>query len=225
MKLINLFIVSCLLFSAFVSEVRGSNIEKRVAISRQVLLERMVSHSAIPPFLLSQAQCVAAMRNVKAGFIFGGEGSTGMVSCRVNGVWSAPSFLNTGGVSFGLLIGGQVVDNVLLFMTPYSRQMLNRNSLQLGGDLSFAVGPIGDGVGVMLEPLSHVLVYSSGTGLYAGLSLNGTVMTHGENRNQKLYGNFFSADQILSTPGNLAPPSVQPFLEVLNHYAGHGSSH
>ena len=136
MKISHLFIVSFLLLSSFVSEVRASNIEKRVAISRQVLLDRMVSHLAIPRSVLAQAQCVAAMRNVKAGFIFGGEGSTGMVSCRVNGVWSAPSFLNTGGVSFGLLIGGQVVDNVLLFMTPYARQMLNRNSLQLGGDLS-----------------------------------------------------------------------------------------
>lgn len=225
MKISHLFIVSFLLLSSFVSEVRGSNIEKRVAISRQVLLDRMVSHSSIPPSILAQAQCVAAMRNVKAGFIFGGEGSTGMVSCRVNGVWSAPSFLNTGGVSFGLLIGGQVVDNVLLFMTPYARQMLNRNSLQLGGDLSFALGPVGEGVGGTIDPLSHVFVYSSGTGLYAGLSLSGTVMTHGEDRNRMLYGNVFSSDQILSTPGNLAPPSVQPFLEVLNHYAGNGSSH
>jgi len=195
------------------------NIERRVAISRQVLIERMMSPNPIPRYLLDQAQCIAVLRNVKAGFIFGGEGSTGLVSCRIQGGWSAPSFLNTGGISFGLLIGGQVVDNVLLFMTPFSRQMLNRSNLTLGGDLSVAVGPFGEGIGNHVAPQANILSYSSGTGLYAGFSLNGTVMSHGDERNTLVYGRYISPGEILSTPGTLVPPAMKSFVDVLNFYS------
>jgi lipid-binding SYLF domain-containing protein len=203
----------------FQPKAEAFNIERRVAITRQVLIERMSSQAPIPSHLLNQAQCIAVMRNVKAGFILGGEGSTGLVSCRLNGGWSAPSFLNTGGVNFGFLIGGQVVDNVILFMTPYARQMLNRGSITLGGDLSFAMGPLGQGVGASVAPASHLLVYSAGTGLYAGFSLNGTVMTHGDERNAMVYGRYFSPGQILSTPASFVPPVMKPFVDVLNYYS------
>lgn len=219
MKLLNLKSKIAIVVLLVSIQSYAFDIDRRVAVSRQVLVERMMSLNPIPRGLLDQAQCIAVMRNVKAGFIFGGEGSTGLVSCRVNGGWSAPSFLNTGGVSFGLLIGGQVVDNVLLFMTPYARQMLNRGNLSLGGDLSVAVGPYGEGVGTNIAPLSNVYVYSAGTGLYAGFSLNGTVMAHGDQRNSTVYGRYLTPGEILSTPGVLAPPVMKPFLDVLNYYA------
>ena len=220
MKLLKGFMFGMVVLGAVSTSAQAFNVERRVAISRQILVDRMSSRYSIPKYLLDQAQCIAVRRNVKAGFIFGGEGSTGLVSCRLNGGWSVPSFLNTGGVSFGLLIGGQVVDNVLLFMSPYSRQMLNRGSLQFGIDLSVAAGPLGQGVGTNVAPMAHVLVYSSGTGLYAGFSLNGTVMTHGHDRNQILYGKYFSPDQLLSTPGVFVPSVAKPFLNVLEYYAG-----
>ncbi len=219
MNFSKLFSHLVILSSLIVSSAQAFNIERRVGISRQVLVERMMSRNPIPRYLLDQAQCIGVMRNVKAGFIFGGEGSTGLVSCRLNGGWSAPSFINSGGVSFGLLIGGQVVDNVLLFMTPFSRQMLNRGSLTLGGDLSIAVGPFGEGVGTNVAPMSNIWVYSAGTGLYAGFSLNGTVMTHGEERNGLVYGRYLTPGEILSTPGVLVPPVMKPFVDVLNFYA------
>lgn len=203
----------------FHPKAEAFNIERRVEITRQVLIERMSSQAPIPHHILNQAQCIAVMRNVKAGFILGGEGSTGLVSCRLNGGWSAPSFLNTGGVNFGFLIGGQVVDNVILFMTPYARQMLNRGSVSLGGDLGFAMGPFGEGVGASVAPASHLLVYSAGTGLYAGFSLNGTVMTHGDERNAMVYGRYFSPGQILSTPASFVPPVMKQFVDALNYYS------
>ncbi|MFM8314446.1 MAG: lipid-binding SYLF domain-containing protein [Deltaproteobacteria bacterium] len=209
-----------MILAVMASKASAFNIERRVAVSSQVLAERMRSYQPIPRHLLNQAQCIAAMRNVKAGFIFGGEGSTGLVSCRVNGGWSAPSFLNTGGVNFGFLIGGQVVDNVLLFMTPYSRAMLSRGTLQLGGELSVAVGPLGEGIGANAIPMAHVLAYSAGTGLYAGFSLNGSVMSAGLERNRMVYGSYVTPDQILSTPATLAPAVVQPFVQLLNSYVG-----
>jgi lipid-binding SYLF domain-containing protein len=216
LKSLSFLLVGLVLFQA---KSQAFNIERRVAITRQVLIDRMSSQAPIPTYLLNQAQCIAVMRNVKAGFIVGGEGSTGLVSCRLNGGWSAPSFLNTGGINFGFLIGGQVVDNVILFMTPYSRQMLNRGSVTLGGDLSFAMGPLGEGVGASLAQNSHLLVYSAGTGLYAGFSLNGTVMSHGDERNTMVYGRYFSPGQILATPAAFVPPAMKPFTDVLNYYS------
>lgn len=217
MKL-SFFLLSLLVTSSVSTEAQAFNLDRRVAITRQVLIDRMSSVAPIPKYILDQAQCIAAMRNVKAGFIFGGEGSTGLVTCRVNGGWSAPSFLNTGGVSLGFLIGGQVVDNVLVFMTPYSRQMLNRGSLSLGGDLSFAAGPFGQGMGANIAPNAHVLVYSAGTGLYAGFSMNGTVMSHGNERNQMAYGRYFSPDQLLSTPAAFTPPLLKSFVDAVEWY-------
>ncbi|NBY19389.1 hypothetical protein EBQ74_03905 [bacterium] len=217
MKL-SFFLLALLVTSSVSTEAQAFNLDRRVAITRQVLIDRMSSVAPIPKYILDQAQCIAAMRNVKAGFIFGGEGSTGLVTCRVNGGWSAPSFLNTGGVSLGFLIGGQVVDNVLVFMTPYSRQMLNRGSLSLGGDLSFAAGPFGQGMGANIAPNAHVLVYSAGTGLYAGFSMNGTVMSHGNERNQMAYGRYFSPDQLLSTPSALTPPLLKSFVDAVEWY-------
>lgn len=217
MKL-SFFLLALLVTSSVSTEAQAFNLDRRVAITRQVLIDRMSSVAPIPKYILDQAQCIAAMRNVKAGFIFGGEGSTGLVTCRLNGGWSAPSFLNTGGVSLGFLIGGQVVDNVLVFMTPYSRQMLNRGSLSLGGDLSFAAGPFGQGMGANIAPNAHVLVYSAGTGLYAGFSMNGTVMSHGNERNQMAYGRYFSPDQLLSTPAAFTPPLLKSFVDAVEWY-------
>jgi lipid-binding SYLF domain-containing protein len=219
MKNSKIFGVLVVLVSLVTVQAHAFNIERREAITRQVLIERMASPNPIPRYLLNQAHCIGVTRNVKAGFIFGGEGSTGLVSCRTSSGWSAPSFFNTGGVSFGFLIGGQVVDNVLLFMTPFSRQMLNRANLTLGGDLSIAVGPFGEGVGASLVPLSHVLVYSAGTGFYAGFSLNGSVMTHGDERNRLVYGSYLTPGEILSTPGVVAPSLMRRFVDLLEAYA------
>lgn len=218
MKFLNLTLFGIVFFSILSNSAVAFNLERRVAITRQVLIERMSSAAPIPKPILDQAQCIAVMRNVKAGFIFGGEGSTGLVTCRLNGGWSTPSFLNTGGVSFGLLIGGQVVDNVILFMTPYSRLMLNRESIQLGGELSFAAGPFGQGLGANFAPNAHALVYSAGSGLYAGFSLNGTVVSHGNERNQMAYGRYFSPEQLLSSPAVFTPAVLKPFVDAVEWY-------
>lgn len=216
-KLLFVFTLVCLPLFARPS---SANIARRVSVSAGVLEARMESIAYIPKFILDEAQCIATLRSVKAGFIFGGEGSTGMVSCRLNnGEWSAPSFFNAGGASFGLLIGGQVVDSVLVFMTSSARSSLNHAQLSLGTELSFAVGPVGEGASISAIPNAEVLTYSAGTGLYAGFSLNGLVMSHGLARNAEVYGRNVTPRQLLMTPGSKAPEVVQPFIEVLNQYA------
>lgn len=211
--------IICLALNSLLSFAGPRDIEHRVAVSTNVFVDRMQSAAHIPDYILKRAYCIASTRNVKAGFIFGGEGGTGLVSCRVNGRWSEPSFLNTGGASFGLLIGGQVVDNVLVFMTQYARDLLNGAQFKLGVDVSYAVGPVGDGGGVSLIPNAHILTYAAGTGFYAGMSFDGMFLAHGTKRNALVYGNGVRPGEILVTTGAKAPFVVQPFVDALEKYA------
>lgn len=198
------------------SAASDRKIEKIVDSSTRVLVERMQSVTAVPQFILDKAQCIAAMRTVKAGFIFGGEGSTGLVSCRLpGGAWSAPSFLSAGGASVGIIVGGQVVDNVLVFMTPASRQMLNRAQFQLGAELSIAVGPVGEGETITV---ANVLTYSAGTGFYVGYSLNGIILNHSYARDRDVYGSSMTPATILATRGLAAPQAVKPFVDALETF-------
>lgn len=201
---------------AYASASKDRRIAHRVEVSTAVLDERMQSDNRIPQYILDRAQCIASVRSTKAGLIIGGEGSTGLVSCKVNGQWSAPSFLNAGGVNFGVVIGVQVVDSVLVFMSPNAGQLLSRARLQLGSEATFAVGPIGDGVGVGSIPNANVLTYSSGTGLYAGYSVNGMILSHSSDRNEQVYGKL-TPSQIFATPSSRAPAVVSSFVTVLNN--------
>lgn len=201
---------------AYASAAQERRIAHRVEVSTAVLDERMESADRIPHYILNRAQCIASVRSVKAGLIFGGEGSTGLVSCKVNGQWSAPSFLNAGGVNFGVVIGAQVVDSVLVFMSPNAGQLLSRARLQLGSEATFAVGPVGEGSGVGSIPNANVLTYSSGSGFYAGFSVNGMILSHSSDRNEQVYGKL-TPSQIFAMPSSRAPAAVSSFVAVLNH--------
>ncbi len=197
----------------------AGRIDRRVAISSEVLSDRMASMQPIPSYVIQNARCIASMRVVKAGFIFGGEGSTGLVSCRTAQGWSEPAFLNVGGATFGLQIGVQVMDTVLVFVTDYARQILTRPTFQLGTDVSVAAGPLGEGAGAGWVPTAHVLSYSHAGGLYAGITVNGTVLAQGPERNAAVYGPYAQPAAILNTPGFQAPQVVQPFVNTVEQYA------
>lgn len=197
---------------------RDRAIPRQVALASQVIQHRMASPYSIPPFITDQAQCVAALRVVKVGFIWGGEGSTGLVSCRTQAGWSTPSFFNVGGVNFGLQIGVQFMESVLVFLTDYGRQILSRPTFKVGTDLSFAAGPAGQGGGNGLIPSAHVLTYDNAAGLYAGVTINGFVLAHAPVRNQHVYQQNIAPTVLLTTPGSYAPPVVRPFVDTMNYY-------
>lgn len=193
-------------------------IERRVRIASDVLYDRQHSSYFIPEWVYQNAQCIASLRVVKAGFVWGGEGSTGLVSCKVNDEWSAPSFLNVGGVNFGFQIGVQFFDSILVFVTRDARRVLEGPSVKLGADIGFAAGPVGGGFGGGVIPKAPVLTYDRATGLYAGATVNGFVLAHGKERNQFVYGNGVRPYQILRTPGRFAPVQMRPFVETLESY-------
>ncbi|MCB0417468.1 MAG: lipid-binding SYLF domain-containing protein [Bdellovibrionaceae bacterium] len=192
-------------------------VERRVRVASEVVTHRMLSQFPVPQYIIDASLCAVSLKVVKAGLIWGGQGSTGLATCKVNGEWGAPSFFSIDGVTFGLQIGVQFLESVLLFMTPYGREILQHPTFELGVDLSFAAGPLGGGQGTGVIPNAHVLTYSRTQGLYAGATVNGFVLTHNPRFNGSVYGEGVSPIEVLGTPGSDAPPAVSPFVETMQH--------
>lgn len=197
----------------------ADSIQRRVEVASDVVVNRQTSRFAVPDWVMEHARCVASLKVVKVGFIWGGEGSTGLVSCRMpDGSWSAPSFFNVGGVNFGIQIGVQFIESVLVFVTDEGREILNRASFQIGADISFAAGPIGGGGGAGQMPDASILSYQFTQGLYAGATVNGFILSHGPERNGAVYGDDVTPSEILDMPGAEAPQQVQKFVQTLTRY-------
>jgi lipid-binding SYLF domain-containing protein len=194
-------------------------VARRVRIATQVLIDVMSSSRSVPPVVYENARCIASLRSVKAGLIFGGEGSVGLVSCRVGDDWSLPSFLNIGGPNFGLQIGVSVSEVVLVFVTDAARDILLRPSVQLGVDAGFALGPIGSGVGAGWTPEAPVLAYVKNQGFWAGIKLDALVLSHGVVGNADAYGHGVRPEHILSTPVTTSVPEmVTRYPSMLRYY-------
>jgi lipid-binding SYLF domain-containing protein len=177
--------------------------------------------SGIPKDLLKRADCVAVIPAVKkGGFGFGGQYGRGAVSCRKDegkGGFGATSMLKIEGGSFGLQIGGQSVDVVMLFMTPKSMESLLKDKVTLGGDVAAAAGPVGRNASAETDATLHaeILTYAKSRGLFAGLSLKGSSLRPDNDANESLYGRKVQAKEIL-IEGKLASPQVaQKFIDSL----------
>lgn len=194
-------------------------IQRRVQVASRELGAALAAPSRIPRGLLREARCVAQLTVLKGGFIFGGEGGTGLVSCRVGNEWSAPLFLNVGGPSVGFQIGGQGKQMVLLFLTDRALELFSRARLELNGEISIAAGPVGEAAAAGVARGAAILSYANGGGLYAGLSAEGVAMWPFHVRNENVYGAHAKPAEILSTPARLAPSVTAPFTSVLTQLA------
>jgi lipid-binding SYLF domain-containing protein len=137
---------------------------------------------------------------VRAGFIIGGSGGTGVLVARDErtGVWSEPAFYTVGGASFGFQAGVEASEVALLFMTNRGVTTLLSNNLKLGGDASVALGPVGVGIGGATAGLSaDVVTFSRSRGLYGGISLQGAVVAVREALNSAYYGKYATPVDIL----------------------------
>jgi lipid-binding SYLF domain-containing protein len=176
----------------------------------------------IPVELLENAECVAVFPSVlKAGFIFGGRGGRGVASCRTGHGWSAPAFFNLGGGSFGLQIGAQSTDFVLLFMNKDGLNSLLSDGFTLGGDASVAAGPVGRQAGAStdLKLNAQILSYSRSKGLFAGLELKGVVIKPDKDDMRDVYGAGVTAKEVLKENKVTAPASVRAFPTTLSRYS------
>ncbi|MGH9841672.1 MAG: lipid-binding SYLF domain-containing protein [Blastocatellia bacterium] len=175
---------------------------------------------AVPRTVLDKAYCVGVFPQViKAGFVIGGRGGRGVASCRIRGGWSAPAYFNMKGGSFGLQIGAQATDFVLLFMNEDGMKSLLKSKFEMGGDASVAAGPVGRqaGAGTDLRLDAQILSYSRSKGLFAGLELKGTVISLDEDDMKAAYGTA-SAEEVLSGK-KPAPAAVKVYPQTLTRYS------
>jgi lipid-binding SYLF domain-containing protein len=174
---------------------------KRVADAAAVLQEiRSVPDKDIPKDLWERARCVAVIPSMKkAAFIVGGEYGKGFISCRKDDHWSAPSSLLVEKGSWGLQIGGETVDLVLLVMNDHGVSRLLEDKVALGGEASVAGGPVGRDARAMtdVQLKAEILSYSRSQGLFAGVDLTGGVLKPDTDDNRDLYGHLISAREIL----------------------------
>lgn len=176
----------------------------------------------IPQDLLENAECVAVFPSVlKAGFIIGGRGGRGVASCRTSAGWSAPAYFNLGGGSFGLQIGAQSTDFVMLFMNKDGLNSLLSDGFTLGADASVAAGPVGRQAGAStdLKMTAQILSYSRSKGLFAGLELKGVVIKPDKDDMRDVYGEGVTAKEVLKENKVTAPVSVRAFPIALGHYS------
>jgi SH3 domain-containing YSC84-like protein 1 len=207
-------------------EDRTKQIE-RVQAASDVLNEIMAAPDAgIPEEIIGSAKCVAIVPSLlKGGFVFGGAYGKGVASCRTTNGWSAPAFFRVTGGSFGLQIGGQAVDYVMLIMNESGMRNLLASKFKLGADASAAAGPVGRHAEGMTDwkMRAQVLTYSRARGVFAGLTLNGAVIKQDADDTRAFYGRVIPFRTLL-TGGVPAPQQAQPFLTVLNKHAGRAAA-
>ncbi len=184
----------------------------------------------IPRDLLGRAECVAVIPAVKrAAFGFGGRYGRGVVVCRKDGgsgPWGAPSMISLGGGSFGLQLGGQSTDVLMLFMSPDSMKHLLADKLTLGADASAAVGPKGRTVSADTSATmrAEILTYARSRGLFAGISFEGAVLRPDKDANEALYGGKVNAEDLLLEGQMSVPEPAKRFIETLTKLAARDES-
>src|SRR6202011_2196219 len=176
----------------------------------------------IPEEVLSNAKCILVVPNlIKGGFIFGGKHGRGVATCRTDAGWSAPAFVSIGGGSWGLQIGVEGVDLVMLVMNDQGFQHLLSSKFELTGESSVAAGPVGRhaSAGTDWTLNTEVLTYSRSKGVFAGLTLEGAVVEQDNDSTRAIYGKHMIFRDILS--GKAATPrSGDAFVKAVSD-AGH----
>ena len=223
-KSLTLWVVLCLSLVAFAADEKKDNTKAadRVKAAASVLDEiQSAPDNGIPEDVLGSAECVAVVPSMlKGGFIFGARYGRGVASCRTPKGWSAPAFFTIEGGSFGLQIGGQAVDLVMLIMNQDGMQKMLSSKFKLGADASVAAGPVGRHAAADTDwkMRAQVLSYSRARGAFAGLELNGAVIDQDKDSTREFYDRMVPFNTSLT--GKIEPPAdAFPFLNTLAKWA------
>lgn len=217
----------------FVSPVKADNKKEvdRVENSGKVLTEILDVPEDIPQDLLDKASCVIVLPSVvKAAFVVGANYGRGVMTCRrgekFSGKWGPPTMMALEGGSFGLQIGGQATDFVLLLMNDRSAQGVLNSKVKLGADASAAAGPKGRDAAAATDATmrAEILSYSRARGAFAGVSLEGSTLRPDNDANKRLYGKEISAADIALKDKVPPPPSAKELLGTLEKKSPHRKS-
>ena len=182
----------------------------------------------IPRDLLNKAVCVAIIPSYKkAAFGFGGSAGKGALVCRRggNGAWSGPSMFTMGGGSIGFQIGVSATDIVMVIMNAKGAEKLMQSKSELGADASVAGGPVGrtSSAATDLQMHAEILSYARSRGLFAGISLKGSVLKQDGDANMRLYnGRKFTPQEICLEGKGGVPAAARPLDAALAKYSPHG---
>jgi len=200
-----------------------SDIDKRLDASARVLDEIMgTPDKAIPDKVMKDAKCIAVIPSmVKIAVGFGGSHGKGVATCRTEaGRWSAPAPITITGGSWGLQLGGQAIDLVMVVMNNDGMQHLLSSKFKLGADASAAAGPVGRDAGADTDwkMKTEVLTYSRARGIFAGIDLNGSAVTQDKDETRLLYGSFVPFQDILDGKVH-AKAAAETFLHAVRKYS------
>jgi SH3 domain-containing YSC84-like protein 1 len=195
----------------------------RLQNSGTVLKEILDVPDDIPKDLLDKADCVVVFPSVlKAAFIIGGSYGRGAMTCRkgqdFKGHWGAPTMMALEGGSFGLQLGGEATDFVLLVMNERGASAILKSKVKLGGDASVAAGPVGRTASAETDATlrADILSYSRARGAFAGISLEGSTIRPDGGANKEIYGKKIPAKQIVRSGKVAVPPSAKKLVSTLN---------
>lgn len=197
---------------------------RRAQDATQVLSEVMQAPDRrIPGRLLGEAEAIAVIPNViKAGLIFGGRHGRGLISVRSpDGTWSNPSFITLNGGSVGFQAGVQSTDVVLLFRSRRGVDSIVNGKFTLGADAAAAAGPVGRNAQAATdaELKAEIFSYSRSRGLFAGVSLDGSVLSIDHKSNQVIYGRKVTPRRIFENGVTNVPNEVVAFRDRLEEYS------
>lgn len=203
-------------------EESKSDIDKRLDSAADVLTQIMgTPDKGIPTKVLDSAQCVAVVPSmIKIAVGFGGRHGKGVATCRTAHGWSAPAPITITGGSWGLQIGGEAIDLVMLVMNQDGMNNLLSSKFKIGANASASAGPVGRDAAADTDwkMKAQVLTYSRSRGVFAGVNLDGAAITQDKDETRILYGKMVSFDDLLD--GKVAPPeSASNFLGTVRKYA------
>ena len=218
MKRLAIFCGFCLVAGSASAELNSAD-ARRLSESAAVIGELRDADNGIPEALWNKAECVVVIPSMKkAAFIVGGEAGSGVMSCRRSNGWSAPVFMHLAKGSFGLQIGAERVDLVLLVMNQGAADKMLQNKVSLGADAAIAAGPVGRSANAATDAQLHaeVLSYSRSQGLFAGIDLSGGALAPDTKSNARAYGSSVSPRDVVAGNRHVSTPAAaRPFISSL----------
>jgi len=192
--------------------------EERLQHAGAVLHEIMnAPDKGIPSEVLDKSKCIAVVPHLlKGGFVFGAENGRGVATCRTANGWSAPAFFTITGGSWGLQIGVEGIDLVMVFQGDKAMGHLIDSKFEVGGDASAAAGPVGRHASADTDwkMNTEILTYSRAKGIFAGLTLNGAGVRRDDDSTQAFYGHEIPTHDLLT--GQVPPPpAAAAFLDAV----------
>lgn len=205
--------------TAWAGTAREDSVE-RLKLSTDVLTSLMATpDNGIPEEVLDSAKCMIVVPHlIKGGFVFGAKHGRGIATCRTSSGWSAPAFVSVGGGSWGLQIGVEGIDLVMLIMNDQGTQHLLSSKFKISGEGSAAAGPVGRhaSVGTDWKLNTEMLTYSRAKGVFAGLTLEGAVVQQDDDSTRAIYGKKIPFKRVLAGK-TMTPVVAEEFMKAVSN--------